>query len=90
MVREEVKKKLQPVFEDMFKNSGVDSSLYEYMDFIDDLGMDSITFVSIIVEIENCFQIQIPDELLLMENFRNMNVAIDSIMASIKASDEVR
>ena len=40
---------------------------------IDDLGMDSITFISIIVEIEDMFGITIPDEMLLIENFRNVD-----------------
>ena len=42
----------------------------EYIDLIDDLAMDSITFISFIIEIEAYFGIEIPNDLLMMENFK--------------------
>ena len=53
--------------------------IIEYLDLIDDVGMDSLTFVSIVVEIETRFDILVPDEMLLMDNFRK----VDDIVALI-------
>ena len=79
MTKEEITEKLQSICAVLFKDSEIDSELYEYADFLDDLGMDSITFMTLIIEIENQFQIQIPDDMLLMENFRHMEQIIDNI-----------
>lgn len=76
---EEIKEKLIALCCEIFKNSGFDIDLIEYADFIDDLGMDSITFITLIVEIEGCFDIVIPDDLLLMDNFKNVNDVIQVV-----------
>ena len=54
----------------MFAVREIDKDIIPYVDLIDDLGMDSITFISIIIEIEDKFNIVIPDEKLLLEEFR--------------------
>lgn len=41
-------------------------------DLTEDLGMDSITFITLIVEIEEYFGIILPDETILMENFKTV------------------
>lgn len=69
----------------LFPNSGIDSDILEYVDLIDDLGMDSVTFISIVVEIESIFEIIVPDDMLLMENFRNA----DGILAVIESAMNV-
>lgn len=61
-----------------FKSSSfvcTDMKFMECADFVDDFGMDSIMFISLIVKIEGHFGIVIPENMLSMENFRN----IDSI-----------
>ncbi len=63
----------------LFPDSGVDKDVLEYTDLMDDLGMDSITFISIVVEIEDVFEITVPDDLLLMENFRNVDSIIQIV-----------
>ena len=35
--------------------------------------MDSITFISIVIEIESRFGIEVPDEMLQMENFKTVD-----------------
>lgn len=35
-------------------------------------GMDSVTFISIVVEIESYFDIQVPDDYLLINKFRSV------------------
>ncbi len=47
-----------------FSVSNLDSELICCLDLIDDLGMDSLSFVSIIIEIESAFKIIIPDNMI--------------------------
>ena len=79
MNREEIKEKLIALCADIFQNSGVDTNLLEYVDFSDDLGMDSITFITLIVEIEASFEITVPDDSLLMDNFKNLDDVIQVV-----------
>ena len=76
MNRDEIKEKLISLCAEIFKDSNVDTDLLEYVDFADDLGMDSITFITLIVELEATFDITVPDDLLLMDNFKNMDDVI--------------
>ena len=73
MNRDEIKEKLIALCAEIFKDSNVDTDLLEYVDFADDLGMDSITFITLIVELEATFDITVPDDLLLMDNFKTMD-----------------
>lgn len=79
MDKNEIKSKLVDMLAVLFSDNGVDKDVLEYADLIDDLGMDSITFISIIVEIEDAFEIIVPDDMLLMENFRNVVLIIQII-----------
>ena len=80
MSREEIKEKLIALCAEIFQDSGVDTDLLEYVDFEDDLGMDSLTFITLLVEVEATFEITIPDDLLLMDNFRNMGDVIQIVV----------
>ena len=42
--------------------------------------LDSIQIISAIVEIEECFDIEIPDEYLVAEFFENINHIVDVIL----------
>lgn len=79
MDKDEIKLKLIDMLAAMFPDSGVDKDVLEYTDLMDDLGMDSITFISIVVEIEDVFEITVPDDLLLIENFRNVDSIIQIV-----------
>lgn len=63
----------------LFSNSGVNTDILEYVDLVGDLGMDSMTFISIVIEIEATFDIIVPDAMLLMENFRNVDGILDIV-----------
>ena len=66
----------------IMKNNGVefyDNSLNEK------LTMDSIEFVSMIVEIENEFNIEVPDEYLLIEKLNTFTQICDMIESNMKA-----
>ena len=72
-VNTEIKEKIIGIMSGLFSDSGIDTDILEYVDLIDDLGMDSIAFITLIVEIEISFNISVPDELVLMENFKTFD-----------------
>lgn len=74
MKKEAIRERLAALCADVFQNSEIDVDLVEHADFFDDLGMDSITFITLIVEIEVAFDITIPDDLLIMNYFKNVGV----------------
>ena len=78
-----IKEKIIEIMSGLFSNSGVDTDILEYVDLIDDLGMDSINFVSLIIELEATFDVQIPDEWLLMEKFRTFSQIYSAVDALI-------
>lgn len=80
MNTENIKSELINLIPTLFNEKGFDTDLIEYVDLVNDLGMDSITFISMVVEIENFFDITVPDDLLLMDNYKN----IDNIVKIIE------
>ena len=76
MTHDEIKERVISLCSEIFQNSEVDTDILEYVDFTDDLGMDSITFISFVVEIEATFGITVPDDLLLMDYFRNVDAVV--------------
>ena len=79
----EIMERIIEIMSGLFSDSGVDTDILEYVDLIDDLGMDSINFVSLIIELEAAFDVQIPDEWLLMEKFRTFSQICSAIDALI-------
>lgn len=80
MEKSEIKAKILEILSNLFQNTGIDTDVLEYVDLIDDLGMDSVNFISLIVELEAEFDIQIPDDMLLLENFK----CVDDIVSVIE------
>ena len=74
-----IKNELIKLVSELFQDKGIDPDLIEYVDLIDDLGMDSMIFLSVIIELETTFDIIIPDDLLLMENFREIDTIVDIV-----------
>ena len=72
-VNTEIKEKIIGIMSGLFSDSGVDTDILEYVDLIDNLGMDSIAFITLIVEIETTFNISVPDEFVLIENFKTFD-----------------
>lgn len=55
-------------------------------DVLEDLtqkGMDSLTFIHIIIDLEDKYEIEFPDELLLMENLNTVS-KIEKMIINIK------
>lgn len=76
----EIKNKIINVLNELFSEAGVDKDILEYVDLVDDLGMDSINFVSIIIELETLFDVQIPDDWILIERFRSYSLIYSAIV----------
>lgn len=77
---DDIKSKLIDIMSTVFVSDSFDLDLIEHVDLVDDWGMDSIVFISIIVEVETHFEIMIPDDLLEMNNFKS----IDNIVKIIE------
>ena len=79
MERNDIKEKIIDILDRLFSDAGVDRDILEYVDLIDDLGMDSINFISLIIELESTFDIQIPDDWLLMEKLQNYTLIYSAV-----------
>lgn len=79
MEQSEIKGKVLEILSQLFQTSGVDTDVLEYVDLIDDLGMDSVNFISLIIALEAEFDIQIPDDWLLMDKFRECSSILSSV-----------
>ncbi len=80
MTRETIKQKVIELISELFKGNSLDFEVVDYIDLINDLGMDSITFITLIVEVEARFDITVPDDVLLMEHFRNVDNIVQIII----------
>ena len=87
MIKEAIKNSVIDLLSELFSNMNLDKNIMEYIDLVDDAGMDSITFISLIIELETMFKITVPDELLLIENFKNVNNIINIIQAELNKAE---
>ncbi len=76
---EPIRKELIEICSHIFQYSDLSNDVLEYLDFADDLGMDSVSFVSLVIEIENYFNITIPDDMLVLDNFRRIDTIVPII-----------
>lgn len=63
------------------------SSEIESIDLFDDLGFESIRFITAIVELENHFDIEIPDDYLSVENLSTVGAIVSMVSSIIKGND---
>lgn len=87
MERSEIKEKLIGKLAELFADANIDTDLLEYVDLIDDMGMDSLTFISIVVEIEVMFEITVPDDALLMDSFRRVEDIVELVANELEAKN---
>lgn len=80
MKTETIKEEVIGLMSKLLKDKGLDFDNIEYINFIDDLGMDSILFISVVVEIEAYFDIEVSDDMLLIENFK----CLDDIVSIVE------
>lgn len=89
MNQNELKQSVIKLCYSLFKTSDVDIKLIEYVDFLEDLGLDSISFITLVVELESHFQLTIPDDRLSMDNFRNIDAIVHIINDYISNDKEM-
>lgn len=81
---EDIKELLIEICCNVFRNEEISKDMIDCVDFESDLGMDSITFITLLVDIEDRFEIMIPDEMLLAENFSNIENIASIIFEQIR------
>lgn len=79
MSTETIKQEIVELVFESLHSQGFEIDVIDHIDLINDLAMDSLAFISLVVEIEAYFGIEIPDELLLIENFK----CIDNITSIV-------
>lgn len=62
MDRSSIKEKVDPIIR-QYLNMTDDAEINEDMKFLDDLGADSLDLIEIVMDIENEFEIEIPDSM---------------------------
>ena len=88
MTTETIKQEVIELITELFKDKGFDIDILEYVDLIEDMGMDSITFISIVVEIEEHFAVEVPDDILLLENFKSVDDIVSVIENELSKKSE--
>ena len=76
----EIRRNVLRVLLEVFAGQGMDETSAAHIDLTEDLGMDSIQFITLVVELEARFEITVPDERLHPEHFQNA----DRITATIR------
>ena len=89
MENSEIKTKVTDILNNIFPKFESDTRILEYVDLIDELGMDSLTFIAIVVEIESIFNIIVPDEMLRLESFRNVGKIIEIVENAINSNKSI-
>ena len=79
-MKNEIIGRLIPILSSSIENLEIEDSQYD-IDLLE-LGMDSITFIHIIVSIEEEFECEIPDENLLLREMNTVN-KITEVIASV-------
>lgn len=78
MLYENVEKKLMEIFNE----NGL--FIDDKNELLQDYFPDSLVFVSIIVGIEEAFELELPDEMLLIENMGTFNTLLERIILLVK------
>lgn len=87
MERNLIKTKLIDLISKLYGESLDKMDVIEFLDLKDDLGMDSMTFISLVVEIENDFEIIIPDECMNIDSFRSVQDIEKIIMLQMQKTN---
>lgn len=88
MCKDCIKEKVVDILSKIFYYKSVDKDLIEYVDLIDDLEIDSISFISMLVEIESAFGITIPDDFLLVNYFSTVEDIVNLVKSMLEAKEQ--
>lgn len=86
-MKNEIIERLIPILNSSIEDLEIDDSRYD-IDLLE-LGMDSITFIHIIVSIEEEFKCEIPDENLLLREMNTVNKITDAIASVLEKTGSV-
>ena len=75
----EIKKEIVKIIRELLESVWFEFGFSDDVNLINDLGMDSLTFIAIVVSLEERFEIIIPDDLLLMENFQKIDDIVNVV-----------
>ena len=78
-----IKSELINIIANSFHDKGYDIDIIEHLDLVNDMSMDSITFISLVVKIESRFDIEIPDDFLLMDYFQNIDKIVEIVVTEM-------
>lgn len=79
MNRKCTKKTIIDIISREFNIEEKDQKILDQIDLLEDLGIDSMSFISLIVEVEATFDIVIPDECMLIDNFRKLDSIVNVV-----------
>ena len=88
MNQKQIKSEVINIISEIFVDAGIDMDIIQYVDLVDDLGMDSLSFVTVVVEIEAKFGIVVPDEKLLIDNFKTVDSIVDIVDSGLQNTEE--
>lgn len=69
---------------ELFKRSKEDRDVIENANLLEDLGMDSIAFITLVIKLEDAFGIEISDEWLIMEKFSTVEKIYSAITVATR------
>ena len=81
---EGIKEQVIEIVAELFAEANVDRDMLEYVNLVDDLEMDSLAFISIVIEVETAFGIEVPDEMLLMEEWQTVEEIVGIVKIACK------
>lgn len=62
------------------------NDLNSQTDLIVDLNFDSLSFLQLIIKLEESLNIIIPDELLIIDNLKNYKILVDTVFSIVNES----
>lgn len=81
-----INKEVYDLVVNLLLEKGYDRNNLKVLEDDEDIQIDSITFISMIIEIENRFNIVFPTDMLLMENFKSIRSIVENIY-SVKKNE---
>ncbi|MCD8315098.1 MAG: acyl carrier protein [Firmicutes bacterium] len=89
MKHEEIKSAVAGVISEVFAEKKIEPGMIDTVDLVDDFGMESITFISLIMALETKFVIRIPDAMIKAENFQKIDDIVGIIECELTKQKEM-
>lgn len=79
-----LKEKIIETLNKLFPNMEVDADVFEHVSLIDDLGIDSISFVKLVIALEMEFNFKFDDDKLLISEFPTVQSLFEYVDKKIR------